>query len=707
MNILSPLHIGEALSWLSTDAFDSLQMPALAVVLGAPGQEDLLRHLETECGKIDGASDSILILSLGTSHDSPGIYNPRWRYRTDSGLARQIEAFGRMRGYHFGTCWGSFPEAAIRLLNLEMSCLPAIYLRFAGSGRDRHRSPAIVVPLPQERPELASRFLTRLSWAADDHAHGHDALDHFLQEQGLSGWVIPEGTQEALDQAMRNNSPGRHYSGLNPDESEQGRIRIALSVAMADATMGWGGMRRQSVSEIEQFLNPRIDPPGCAFQRPDLMVALRLAEVAHKMGDYGTVVRNIGAAVESLFSATLLHLVRGSRKVRLPDFLDHVDPVVGKVDVAGVDLNRPRLDRIGATCDINTGIRDPWLAPPHGKGLQALELWIQEQDPGVPGDQFAAIVNLHSKIVTLRNPAAHGELITQRSADEMWLLLEELILSGQAAAMSSVRRSFRWWPRLDLTFISSVRSDPRPHYEQALQIEHQAREASKTSGLKRKESEETLIRLRTTHGYLCSLAEKPNLEPQDLASCPDLKSFTKHLEGWQAFQEDVAALIDGDSRTGSMARSAARWFTTTSVADRHHLALVSKAITPDPHGVRCAGDFDMVIARIEQILALGTIVPRPGVDWQLEVRRGLERWLESVGLSKLALERLPPSALHEKIRAWAGTLAGLLRESEVRLKAADLEHAEALKVLGCAVKRLGDARSGHELSCVCGQHGRP
>ena len=55
MNILPPQAIAEALSWLATDAFNALQLPALAVVLGGPGEDELLHQFEMQCRDIDRA----------------------------------------------------------------------------------------------------------------------------------------------------------------------------------------------------------------------------------------------------------------------------------------------------------------------------------------------------------------------------------------------------------------------------------------------------------------------------------------------------------------------------------------------------------------------------------------------------------------------------------------------------------------------------
>ena len=347
MNILPPQAIAEALSWLATDTFNALQLPALAVVLGGPGQEGLLHHLEMQCRDIDRASDSILILSLGTSEESPLKFNPVWRFQAHNDLASRIDNIRMTPGHHFGTCWGSFSDAALRLLGLEPACLPAVYVRFACPEVAGKPDPAVVVPLPHERPELASRFLTELSWAASDHAHGHAPLHTFLMERSLSGWVISKSTQDALDGALSGNLASPQPPRFRLADSEKARVDMGWSVAVAnvDVQCVWLG---EVVSEIEQFLNPSRDQQGTTFRRPDLMVALRLARVAHDMGDYGTVVRNIGAAVEALFVASILHLVRGSRNIRLPQHLDHVDPQAGHVEVAGVRLNHPRHVCIGA-----------------------------------------------------------------------------------------------------------------------------------------------------------------------------------------------------------------------------------------------------------------------------------------------------------------------------------------------------------------------
>ena len=706
MNILPPQAIAEALSWLATDAFNALQLPALAVVLGGPGEEELLHQFEMQCRDIDRASDSILILSLGTSKESPLMFNPVWRFQAHNDLARRIENIRMTPGHHFGTCWGSFSDAALRLLGLEPACLPAVYVRFACPGVADRPDPAVVVPLPHERCELASRFLTTLSWAASDHAHGHATLDTFLKEHTLHGWVVSQSTQNALDKALSGKSPRYEPAGCNPDEGETARVEMSWGIAVADADMQWGGLG-EVVSEIEQFLNPWEYQPETTFRRPDLMVALRLARVAHNMGDYGTVVRNIGAAVEALFVASLLHLVRGSRRIRLPQHLDHVDPQAGHVEVAGVRLNHPRHVRIGAERGFDAPLLDPWLAPPLKQGLGALEYWLGEQSLTVAPSAFAAIVELHRRIADLRNPAAHGEQINREQAEEMWRLLEMLILSGQAAAMVSVRRGFYKWPDVDWTVLSGIRADPRPHYEQSLRAVSEAHQESEVWDCRRKSDHERVAALRAALNHFSSLAQSPVLNPVDLASLSAVKDAHRHMEGWEAFQADVAALSECDRQAGFLARVAGRWFTTHSRGDRHHLAEVSRALTPSPKTIRSTADIDGVIARIEHLLKAGIVVAAPGRNWQENVRRRLERWLDSVRLRDIASARTTPAAVWEKIRKWRDSLTAVLQQAEGDLKAVEVQYAEVARFLDCARARLAATRAGLAASCVCGRHSKP
>jgi hypothetical protein len=119
MNILPPQDIAGALCWLTTDAFESAGLPVLAVVLCGPAQQELLQHLQEKCRYIDQAGDRILILSLGTGKEAPQYFNPSWRLNPDSELSRRIRDIQGNRGYKMGTSWGSFSDAALRLLNLE------------------------------------------------------------------------------------------------------------------------------------------------------------------------------------------------------------------------------------------------------------------------------------------------------------------------------------------------------------------------------------------------------------------------------------------------------------------------------------------------------------------------------------------------------------------------------------------------------------
>ena len=91
MNILRYDDIAGALSWLTSDAFESLEKPVLAVVLTPPQDRSLLRHLEQECRQIDRESDQILILLMGSGDHAVEVLNPLWRFERTNDLARRIK----------------------------------------------------------------------------------------------------------------------------------------------------------------------------------------------------------------------------------------------------------------------------------------------------------------------------------------------------------------------------------------------------------------------------------------------------------------------------------------------------------------------------------------------------------------------------------------------------------------------------------------
>jgi hypothetical protein len=703
MFILPSEDVAGALSWLTTDTFQSLGIPALAVVLAGPGHEDLLQHLEEQCRHVDRESDNILILSLGTGHNPPGLFNPLWSFAPSNELACRIDALRQKltrNPYRPGTQWGSFTDAAIRLLDLEPSCLPAVYLRFVRTDKDGAQSPAVVVPLPHARPELASRFLKQLSWEASDHTAGHTQLDAFLRDHNLFGWIISESTQEALDGSFRGLG---HRLPRNVGASaESQRVQLAMDVAVTQSD-GWTPDFSDIVSEADRFLAPRRKASKTTWYRPDLAIAMKLAATAHREEDYGTVVRTIGAVIEAFFSASLLHIVRGEWSVRLPRHLDAVDPDAGSIEVAGVRLNQPRKAVVGAT--IAATALNPWLAPPLFAGTQALERWLQEKAlPEVNRASYGSIVTLLHEIADLRNPAAHGDCITVDHANRTWALFEHFMLSGQAAAMSAVRSGFEAWPHTDWTILATIHNTPRPQYERALHDECEASAAWATCYELLKSLHTRVRSWRVALDSLSAIVTSTAPSLNDLVTKTATVMVSSYLPGWAEVQAHVMSLTESDRQAKALARSAGRLFTTRAIADRKRLAEVSRALTPDTAVIRTPEDIDNVIKRIMAILTSGVVIPISESDWQPQVRRRLEQWIESLGKRDEAHRQAMPDIVRERARTWFAALEHRVRELQPAIQDAEERHAQAKVVLDCAAARLRAARSGTIADCRCGGH---
>jgi hypothetical protein len=703
MLILPTEDVTGALSWLTTDTFQSLGMPALAVVLAGQGHEDLLQHLEEQCRLVDQESDNLLILSLGTGQKSPSLFNPLWTFRSSNELANRIDAIRQKLThcqYRLGTPWGSFTDAAIRLLDLEPSCLPAVYLRFVRTEQDGARSPAVVIPLPHARPELASRFLKQLSWAASDHTAGHTQLDAFLSNHNLFGWIISDSTQAALDGAFRGLA---HRLPRNVGaNAESQRVQLAMDVAVAESR-GRESDFSDIVSEAERFLAPHRPVSKTTWNRPDLAIAMKLAAVAHREGDFGTVVRNIGAVTEAFFSASLLHIVRGGWNVRLPLHLDTVDPDAGSIEVAGASLNQPRKAVLGAT--IAATAMNPWRAPPLFAGTQALERWLQEKaPPAVNPALFAPILTLLREIADLRNPAAHGDFVTGDRANRSWALFEHFMLSGQAAAMSAVRSGFEAWPQTDWTVVVTIHNTPRPRYERALHDEREA-SAARVTCYELLEPLQTRVRpWRMAIDTLSAIVTSTAPSLSDLVTNPVTVRVSSYLPGWAEVQAHVISLTESDRRAKALARSAGRLFTTRAIADRKRLAEVSRVLTPDTAVIRTPEDIDDVIKRIMAILTAGVVIPISESDWQPQVRQRLEQWIKSLGNRDEAHRQAMPDIVRERAQTWVATLEQRLREIEPAMQDAEARRAQAQAVLDCAAVRLRAARSGSIVDCRCGRH---
>jgi hypothetical protein len=721
MNVLPSHDIHQALSWLTTRAFEDLRLPVLAVVMAGGEHRMLLRHLEEECREIDRASGKLLILSLGTSRNAPRLWNPHWRYSRRSELVRRIESIlERSNSHKLGTVWGNFAEAAVQLLNLEPSCLPAVYLRFSAFGASGGESASVVVPMPKSRPELVSRFLKKLSFAAEDHDDGLMSLDSFFVAQGLAAWVIPKSTQSAIDEAFRadcrlmhERGPGRRDLNLFPramadkqpslDFEEQCRVRMVMDTAINWGS-GYGTSHHEIASSVGSFLE-NGERRGTKFYRPDLNAAIRLSAIAYDLGDYGTVVRNIVATIEALFNASLLHLLRGTKGVALPRYLDHVDPSKGRIEVLGVPLNHPRHDLIGLAKANADECMTPWLAPTLGRGTDAfLKCSEQISLPPVVLEACQEIATLMGVMAHIRNPAAHGEVIQREAADEAWRLLELLTLSGQANAMASLRSGFVNWPQHDFSPFAKVVSDPQHVLGKRISESFEADKRLKESVVILAQRKEKLELHRAQLKELESIAHEPNANIDSLLNHPIFRKAQCFLPNWEALSADRTALRAPDRLAKEIARGASKRFTTDSTNDRDQLGEISRLMKPEPETLRNSEDVERVIQDIELILQAGVVYPRTGVDWRTNVRRDFERWLSSVAIQSQVLSRQTSEFIAQTVGEWLDVLSAYVRQAEVDVREATQIEAEARLLYDCARERLRHARRGLPLDCRCGSH---
>ena len=743
--------VAAALSWLTTCAFRKLELPALAVVLAGQDHGELVRHLEEECRQIDRESDHLLILSMGSQdmRTRSKKFNSLWNCIC-AGIERVSRGVGRFP-FH-DTYWGTFSGAALRLLDLEPCCLPAVYLRFTGVRDGVGDSKAVVVPLPNARPELASRFLKELSWAASDHAAGLKMLDEFLRNRDLFGWVISDSTQSALDRIL-----GEAFEAHPPRFGRQTRRGRGISHTMflsgfKEATQNQGGDIAQTCNPqcfeeervnmvFQSTVYPRFSsshpelndviraakkffstPSRSAtdFFRPDLAVALDLAVVAQDVGDFATPVRNIAAAMESIFTASLLHLVRGSKNIRLPAHLDHVDPEAGPVALSGVLLNHPRKVTIG----VGGGLH-PWLAPTLGAGIQVFEHWFSECVPSqVERSSCAEITRLLIEIARLRNPAAHGEFTGRDAAEEAWRVFETFLISGHASLMSRIRASFMEWPQIDWDTFGHIRKSPRPRYERAL---HDYRDADQTKISASKEAKreiesvrDQINRARGAKGQMADylLGSAPSLSGfQNLTSAVRREAGTDllcTLTGWTEAIERLESATESDRLAKNLRRSAARWFEPLRREDSAYLAEFSRALIPTQRALGGPEQFDKIVERLDSLLALGKIRAREA-HWKELVITNLNAWSESAIRSARAknwLDSICPmdaalggdAPIVAIVSGWIGDLELVIGQLEALVSEAEEKRAEASRIFECAESRLTAARIGDECVCFCGRH---
>jgi hypothetical protein len=691
--------IAAQLSWLTTQTFERLGFPVVAVVLAGPADCLLLEELELQCRRIDSVSERILIISMGSSEEAAQLGNPAWVYQYDGELAHRI---GNMRGGSWAPhrpepYWGSFADAAIRLLDLEPPCLPAVYLRFASKEGTLGSSSAVVVPMAAARPDAFGRFLRKLSIAAEEHEVGLKDMADFLVGEGHAGWLVERSTQVALDQVLGSTEwEPRPYN----QDGEAERVQTTWDTIVMPARSA--PAYNKIVAEAERFLAPLNSPTTTTLHRPDLALALRMAAIAWRMGDYGTVVRNVGVACEAMVSASLFHSVRGIRGVRLPVYLDRFDPDRDRLPIAGAEFNCPRHAIIGGVGG-GTAPRTPWKAPTLAIGLGAFEHCLPEMDPGRIGrDGCAALLSVLREISQLRNPAAHGDLTSEKSADKAWSLLETLILSKQMEALAAIRTGFHHGSILDLAVVSRIVAISRPHYLSCIEEQKVAYQSLLERDVSCKKVLDSITPLRTAVGSLSLVLSKADLTFWDLMGARHLKDTCSGLPGWVEVQPHLAVQDEVRRRTKANSRLASRWFSTESQSDRWRLGDISRLLGVGPDEVRTVADIEAILANVEAILRERGVQPRPGEDWHAPIRARLEGWLEFNAL--YAGPRPVPDVIRQHASNWKDHLESLLRVKEVKMQAAQEECETASSIYACASVRLQDARRGARPACTCGRH---
>ena len=691
--------IAAQLSWLTTQAFERLRVPVVAVVLAGPADYLLMEELERQCRRIDSVSERILIISMGSSEEAAQLGNPAWLHQYEDELARRIRNLrgGWLAPHRPEPYWGSFADAAIRLLDLEPACLPAVYLRFASKKGTLGSSSAVVVPMVTARPDAFGRFLRKLSIAAEEHEVGLKDMADFLVGEGHAGWLVDISTQAALDQVLDSTEwePRPYSQGGEAERVQTTWDTIVMPARSAPAY-------NKIVAEAERFLAPLNSPTTTTFYRPDLALALRVAAIAWRIGDYGTVVRNIGAACEAMVSASLFHSVRAIRGVQLPLYLDRFDPDRDRLPIAGAEFNCPRhaiIGRVGG----GTAPRIPWKAPTLAIGLGAFEHCLPEMDPGRIGrDGCAALLSVLREISQLRNPAAHGDLISEKSADKAWSLLETLILSKQMEALAAIRTGFHHGSILDLAVVSRIAAISRPHYLSCIEERKVAYQSLLERDVSCKKVLDSITPLRTAVGSLSLVLSKADPSFWDLMGARHLKDTCSGLPGWVEVQPHLAVQDEVRRRTKGNSRLASRWFSTEAESDRWRLGDISRLLGVGPDEVRTVADIEAILAKIEAILRERGVQPRPGADWHAPIRARLEGWLEFNAL--YAGLRPVPNVIRQHASNWKDHLESLLRVKEVEMQAAQEECETASSIYACASVRLQDARRGARPACTCGRH---
>jgi hypothetical protein len=697
--------IASQLSWLTTKTFEQLGFPVLAVVLAGSTDRDLLTELEKACRQIDSQSNRILIITTGTTPTATASSNPAWVEQHDNELRLRLEGIRWQDQWRARERqepeWGTFAEASIRLLDLEPACLPAVYVRFACKPNATARSSAVVVPIADVRAGAVTRFLTRLSTAADDHEDGSRDMIDFLEGEGRAGWAVSASTQRALDRVLALDDWRNNESLDKPsdDVAELERLATTWSTVLRSA-----GSSHPSdvVREAKQYFAPARFNAAAALYRPDLAAALDLAGHAWNVQEYGTVVRNVGAACEAMVSASLFHAVRGVHGVRLPRYLDAFDRARGNLQIAGAEFNRPRHVLVGDWTD-EEHERTPWKAPPLAAGLQAFETCLPDMDPGrIGSDGCRALLDVLREVAKLRNPAAHGEQTTRDAAKGVLELLETLVLSGQMAAMAAIRSGFQAGPRMDPSALLRIQKDPRPHYERCREEVALAKRKLDERTTVSQDHRRRVTQLRDAIERLAALLSKPALSSKDIHATPELRDTCPGLPGWADVQRDVAMREEAARRVKVNARLASRWFSAPGWSDRKRLGDISRLLGAGPDAIRTNADIEAILAGIDAILEDGVIRPSPKEDWRAPIRESLEEFLAFA--SRYAEHVMSSDAPRQHVANWTGLLEIRLVQATKELESTLSEIDDANATYACATARVQGACHGAVPRCTCGGH---
>ena len=445
-----------AIRWLTTTTFAELPFELLAVVLDERKDQGIHVLLENpDVIERLHFNTHALLLSVTEQAETPQMPFPIQDEKSNQWVMKLREVtpiFYGKNGNHFQT--------TLKLLNIFPDTLPVVYLRFKGL------SPMY---LPIESNEktidcLSDLFdkMGRLSLAGT-HAT-FEIIEKILCRHNMYAVKITEKRQQLLDKGIE----GKMTSCSKYEEFEVCHILDDAGIAQPQVD--------HILKEIDGFPYRHQDFPYHTLitkVRPllpeHLQNRLRSTVLAHLMEDYATVATNLCAIIEGSLSGSITQVVRGDFGIDLPTYNKRYDPNKGSCKISGIEING-----FGAVMgDTSAARKIRWKAPmlreqliliPKAAEIEELSLELNQKG-------WESLQSIASTLAQVRNPAAHGEELTESQAHTAWKQLQAWYDFGCANALFEIRQSIANWPLMKSDALQQIRSGyhiQRNHQETVL-----------------------------------------------------------------------------------------------------------------------------------------------------------------------------------------------------------------------------------------------